>query len=122
MASGEIGVVINKDKLVDLIRTSPTKASNLVDAMALDGQAYAVRSFTVSVSAPGEPPGVVTGALRASIHVEEINPYKRSIVVGMEYGIHLEFGTEKMAARPFMGPMANYIQRHVMDYWRTFVE
>lgn len=122
MANANIGVVINKDKLLNLIRNSPGKASNLVNAMALDGQAYVVRSFTTSPSAPGEPPGVVTGALRASIHVEEISEFKRAIVTGVDYAAHLEFGTEKMAPRPFMAPMANYLQRNVMFYWRTFVE
>lgn len=122
MASADFSVQIDKDKLTNLIRTSPTKASNLVNAMALDGQAYVVRSFTVSPSAPGEPPGVVTGTLKNSIHVEPMGEFKRAIVTGVEYAAHLEFGTEKMAARPFMGPMAAYLQRHVMDYWKTFVE
>lgn len=122
MAAPNYGVVIDKDKLTNLIRTSPGKASNLVNAMGLDGQAYAVRSFTVSVSSEGDPPGVVTGALKNSIHVEKLGDFQVAIVAGTDYAVHLEFGTEKMAARPFFGPMAAYLQRHVMDYWRTFVE
>lgn len=122
MASAGYGVQINKDKLQNLIRTSPEKASNLVTAMALDGQAYVVRSFTVSVSAPGEPPGVVTGTLKNSIKVEPLGPFKKAIITQVDYAAHLEFGTEKMAARPYMGPMAAYLQRRVMFYWGTFVE
>jgi hypothetical protein len=115
------GVVIEKSMLLNLIRTSPGKAVTLVDAMALDGEAYEKRSMGTSVSAPGEPPGVDTGALRASIHVEKLGEFSRAIVTGTDYAIHLEFGTEAMAARPFVAPMANFLQRHVMDYWRNFV-
>lgn len=123
MAAASAGSVqIDKEKLTNLIRTSPGKASNLVNAMGLDGVAYTVRSFTVSVSEPGEAPGVVTGALKNSIHMEKISEFSVAIVAGVDYAAHLEFGTEKMAPRPFFGPMAAYLQRHVMDYWRTFVE
>lgn len=123
MAAPNFGVVIDKDKLTNLIRTSPGKASNLVNAMGLDGQAYVVRSFTMSVSAPGDAPGVVTGALKNSIHVEKLGEFSVAITCGVEYGVYLEFGTDNgLAARPFFGPMAAYLQRHVMDYWRTFVE
>ncbi len=122
MANGNFGVVIDKTKLTNLIQVSPGKASNLINAMALDGLGYVVRSFTVSPSSPGDPPGVVTGALRASIHVESLGEFKKAIVTGTDYAVHLEFGTEKMAPRPYMMPMANYLQRNVMGYWRTFVE
>ena len=122
MASGNFSVVLDKTKLENLIRASPGKAVNVVDAMALDGLGYVVRSFTISPSAPGEPPGVDTGALKNSIHIEKPGEFSRSIVTAVDYAVHLEFGTEKMAARPFFGPMANYLQRHVMDYWQKFVE
>ncbi len=122
MASNEFGVKISDAKLQSLIRTSPGKASNLVNAMALDGLGYVVRSFTVSVSAPGEAPGVVTGALKNSIHVESLGPYKKAIQTAVEYGAYLEFGTEYIQPRPFFAPMAAYLQRNVMNYWTTFVE
>lgn len=55
-------------------------------------------------SAPGEPPAIDTGTLRASIHVEEVGPCVRTIGDSVEYGIHLEFGTSRMAARPWLIP------------------
>ncbi len=122
MPNKDFGVQINDAKLQNLIRTSPGKAANLVDAMALDGLGYVVRSFTVSPSAPGDPPGVVTGALKNSIHVESLGPFKKAIQTSVDYAIHLEFGTEHIAPRPFFGPMAAYLQRNVMSYWTTFVE
>jgi HK97 gp10 family phage protein len=59
------------------------------------------------VSEPGEPPKIKTGRLRASITHRII--YEDAQVVGevgtnVEYGIYLEYGTSKMAPRPFLGP------------------
>lgn len=115
-------VVIDKSKLTNLIQRSPQKAIDLLDAMALDGEAYWKRSFTVSPSSPGEPPGVDTGALRASIHVENTGTYSRAIAAGVDYAVYLEFGTERMAARPSAMPTAVYLQKNVMGYWKNFAE
>jgi HK97 gp10 family phage protein len=59
------------------------------------------------VSEPGEPPKIKTGRLRASITHRIV--YEDAQVVGevgtnVEYGIYLEYGTSKMAPRPFLGP------------------
>lgn len=115
-------VTIEKAKLENIIRVSPGKAINLVDALAFEGQSYTVRSFGTSVSAPGDPPGVDTGALRASIHVEVLSTYKRGIATGVEYALPLELGTSKMAARPFMLPMSLHLQRQVVPFWRQFID
>lgn len=115
-------VVINKDKLQEVIHQSPQKAINLVDALAFDGEAYVKRSFGTSPSKAGDPPGVVTGALRASIHVEELGTYTRAITTGVDYAFFLEFGTIHMAARPFMQPMAIYLQGRIEPFWARFIE
>lgn len=60
-----------------------------------------------SPSAPGEPPGVVTGELRRSMTYEiEKTPQGVTGRVGTnkEYAVPLEFGTSRMAARPFLRP------------------
>lgn len=122
MATKVGGVRIDKTKLENLIRVSPQKAVDFIDALAFDGEGYAKRSMGMSPSAPGDAPGVVTGALRSSIHVENAGKYKRQIVAGTDYAIHLEYGTSKMAARPFFGPMIMYLQRNVSRHWGVFVE
>jgi len=58
-------------------------------------------------SAPGQPPAVDTGRLRASITHEvckESNQIIGLVGTNVEYAPHLEFGTNKMAARPFLRP------------------
>jgi hypothetical protein len=67
-------------------------------------------SMGVSPSSPGDPPGVDTGALRASIHWYLESNLKRIISDGVNYGADLELGTENMAARPFVIP--------VFDKWK----
>ena len=60
-----------------------------------------------SPSSPGEPPGKITGTLGRSI-THEVEK-RLTIVIGrvgtnIIYAIPLEFGTSKMAARPFIRP------------------
>lgn len=52
-------------------------------------------------SRPGEPPHVQTGRLRASVAWEQ-NGMVARVGTGVVYGRHLELGTDKMAARPWL--------------------
>jgi len=54
---------------------------------------------------PGRPPRRVTGALAASIAVRRGDGGASAAVgSGLDYAAHLEFGTTRMAARPWLGP------------------
>lgn len=57
-------------------------------------------------SAPGSPPNVQTGNLRRSIAVDRATTQNLEALVEAraEYAAHLEFGTSRMPARPFMTP------------------
>lgn len=57
-------------------------------------------------SLPGFPPNVDTGALRASMWWQRKGRFVRWIMAGTDYAEHLEYGTTKMAPRPFMVPEA----------------
>lgn len=56
-------------------------------------------------SRPGYPPNIDTGALRASMKLRKLKLLSYQIEDGVEYGIKMEFGTEKVARRPFVRPV-----------------
>ncbi len=69
------------------------------------GKMYTIEGRQHQASAPGEPPTVLSGDLRASIThwVGKIGGTITGVVsTNMEYAPKLEFGTRKMAPRPFM--------------------
>lgn len=55
-------------------------------------------------SAPGEAPAVDTGNLFNSIKAEMTGPKVGVVFTNVEYAPILEFGSAKMAARPFFAP------------------
>ncbi len=60
---------------------------------------------TYTASSPGEPPAQVTGRLRQSIKTAVGGEGKEVVgIVGtdLDYGKYVEFGTRKMAARPWL--------------------
>lgn len=79
------------------------------------GRSYQRGTVTHIASRAGYPPNVDTGTLRASIDSRKIGNLKYEIHDGVEYGVHLEFGTEKMAARPFFAPVFDDWQQKIDD-------
>lgn len=67
------------------------------------------------VSRPGEPPHEDTGHLRSLIVVNQPHPLRVLITSNARYAAALEFGTSKMAARPYMGPAARMKKKRVKD-------
>lgn len=57
-------------------------------------------------SAPGEPPNADTHALDRQIETLRVGPLKVVVASNDPKSKHLEWGTSKMAARPFMLPAA----------------
>ena len=55
-------------------------------------------------SAPDEPPATDTGSLANSIAVQRTGPISAAVGTGLVYGIYLEFGTQRMQARPWLEP------------------
>jgi phage gpG-like protein len=68
------------------------------------------RSYTYQASRPGEPPRKRTGTLQKSVEsrVEE-EPQAIVTLVGSKvpYAVHLEYGTRRMRARPWLRPGVN---------------
>ncbi len=55
-------------------------------------------------SLPGEPPNSDTHGLDRQIETVQISPLKVEVSSNAQYAAHLEFGTSRMAARPYMLP------------------
>jgi hypothetical protein len=96
---------VDKRRLTQLIRQLPGAADDALNAAAQEALAQIVLSFGKSPSAPGSPPGVDTGTLRGSMRVEKTGDLEYQVMDGVEYGVYLELGTARMAARPFVTPV-----------------
>lgn len=79
-------------------------ADRVVAKIAFDFVADCQTSFVESVSPPGGPPGVDTGALKSSLYAKRIQPAVFQVGDGVDYGIFQEFGTVRMEARPWFIP------------------
>lgn len=66
-------------------------------------------------SLPGEPPNRDTGLLDGSIDTEIVAQNPPTVIVASRapYAAHLEFGTSKMAARPYMRPATEKKRKRV---------
>ena len=77
-------------------------------------------------SAPGETPAVDTGVLVNSINTELVSSSESEawaqVGTGVEYAEWLEFGTSKMAARPFMRPGYDNNEAKIKDTIRKFAK
>lgn len=57
-------------------------------------------------SKPGEPPNRDTGDLDRNIETVQVAPLRVEVSSNSAHAVHLEVGTSKMAARPYMQPAA----------------
>lgn len=73
---------------------------------AKSGRIYKVSKTgkTHQASAPGEAPAIDTGNLVNSMAIEKVSEAVYMVSAGTEYAQPLEFGSKRMAARPFLGP------------------
>lgn len=98
-------VILNTSKLRELKRTAPAAFAAIPQKLAQDMQGDAVANMnTVSPAPAGQPPGVDTGTLKNSLVAEPGTDgawYWRAYT---DYAVHLEYGTVRMAARPFALP------------------
>lgn len=69
------------------------------------GRIYRRRSIEHRASAPGEPPASDTGRLVNSIRTDyDFGSLRGTVEASTDYAAYLEFGTSRMAARPYMRP------------------
>lgn len=73
-------------------------------------------------STPGEPPNNDTGVLAGNIETTQVAPLVVEVSSNAPYAAPLEFGTSKMAARPYMGPARDAKKAEVTQLVRQAVD
>lgn len=73
-------------------------------------------------SAPGDPPNNDTGTLAGNIETNQIAPLVVEVSSNAPYAAALEFGTSKMAARPYMQPARDAKRKEVEQLVRRAVD
>jgi HK97 gp10 family phage protein len=111
-------VHIDTSALEFLKKAAPEKAQAAIKKIAFDMVRDIQTSFSTGKSAAGQPPGVDTGTLKNSINAKQTGEFEMTVSDGVEYGYFLEYGTGKMAARPFFEPAAERARRRLPDALR----
>ncbi len=96
----------------ELLRQVESEMNKRLDAAAEVVRAEAVRSIRTPyppASTAGNPPHSRSGAsgLFGSVFHRPESRFKRIIGTPLKYGLYLEVGTSKMAARPWLRPALN---------------
>lgn len=123
MSKPSITWQIDRRKLDSIIRHAPGAADDVCGQAAYELQADVQTHWSQqSPSSPGDPPAVVTGNLRASLTVARIRQALWEMRVGAEYSSYLEYGTPKMAARPFLRPAVWRLSKRFGKLFKVIVE
>jgi HK97 gp10 family phage protein len=83
------------------------------------GRVYNRRGVTHQASAPGQAPATDTGSLVSSITFKQVNRLTAEVESRLDYAAFLEFGTQKMGARPAWVPA---IEKARPDFARRVAE
>lgn len=95
--SGEAVIRIAGAIVYEGADTIKAEAQRLISAGAVSGKNHVP-------SRPGEPPNYDTGVLSSHIEARRTGPLTAEVASEAPYAAALEFGTSKMAARPYMRP------------------
>jgi len=85
------------------------------------GRSYKRGKKMHQASAAGQPPATDTGFLVNSIVTKAESDDTVLVSVGAEYGASLEYGTSRMAARPFLRPVADGKKDQILDAVRKTI-
>ena len=96
-----------KDEVeAEVVATAIELRANIVKSIKRrgTGRVYRRGNITHQASAPGQPPATDTGRLSNNIYFERLGATTAAVGSDLVYAEHLEYGTRKMAARPFFRP------------------
>lgn len=72
-------------------------------------------------SRPGEPPNNFSGVLKDHIEALHVEPLRVEVSAKAPYAAALEFGTSKMAERPYMRPATANTRQEIVETVRKAV-
>lgn len=91
--------------VIDGVESVIEEADSLMNDTPRDGRTYRRRGVEHVASSPGNPPAPDTGRLRQSLRSEyDPSDLSGEAIASTEYAEALEFGTSKMAPRPYARP------------------
>ena len=102
-AAGKAGAEVVEETIGNLALVTQQYAVTGIRGGAASGRVYKRGSRTHQASAPGQYPASDTGRLMGSIN-SEITPKEAIVGTNLVYGMYLEFGTSRMAPRPWLLP------------------
>lgn len=103
-----IAAVLEFNKFPEIARKLPRETAQIVAETALAIETHAKLFVPVD-----------TGNLRNSIQAQEESATQWVVATGVEYAEYVEFGTSRMAARPYMTPAAERERPHFMAKMRA---
>lgn len=120
----ESRIVVRMNKLPELAQAYPQAVEDAVQAAAREGERYVKQSIAESpatgrqygnhvASEPGNPPRIDSGNLVNNINVRRVRDRVWAIRSGAEYSAILEYGSSEMESRPFMTPMALWLENEI---------
>ena len=122
------------NKFPDIVRKLPQAANAIVEetldeidetvkhgmAQPKSGRVYVRGGRARTASAPGEMPAIDTTQLINSLQKRMISGKARGVYfTNLDYAPMLEYGTSKMAARPFMTPAADKAKRSFLRKFKS---
>lgn len=101
MAQPKVQIRVEFNRFPDLVQKAPGRARELVKKAAYELEARAKTEVPVD-----------TGNLKNSISTSFENDGLTGVVsTNVEYAAYVEFGTRRMAARPYMTPAAEQVRK-----------
>lgn len=103
---GLAGEQVVEEVITDIVTDTHSLAVAGIEGGPKSGRTYRRGNVTHQASAPGQYPASDTGRLAGSVRFELPQPGNMTGRVGtsVAYGPMLEFGTSRMAARPWLMP------------------
>ena len=110
-----------KDVIQYGVREVRNEAILSIQGTPKTGRAYQRGKKIHIASSPGNPPAIDTGILINSIEmVYKDSGFTGEVQANTNYAIHLEYGTAKMAERPFMQPALETNKKKILKKAQSF--